>query len=516
MKILANTTVLLGISLLLSLNIFAQAFDGYAMYTEDNFAYLIDKDGDVAYRWNCPTRAGYAMFMKDNGNIVRAAVNNGNAINGAAVAGLVQELDANGDVVWEFEYSSNEYVSHHDITAMPNGGVLLTAWEVPGLPALQELGYEGDRSKYPTHFIEVQQDGTGGKIVWEWHIQDHFVQNVDDSKPNFGAIEDNPQLMDINVAVASGPGGGPGGGGPGGGGGGDWFHVNGVHYDADMDQIVFSSRFLSEIFIIDHSTTTEEAAGHTGGNSGKGGDFLWRWGKPANYNTPGTENITGPVHDSRIVPNDGRLFSDYVQILNNAGVNGATQVDNILLPRDGFNFIKEDGAAYGPEVASAIHEALDESDGQSSSYRLPNGNLYVNLSRSYQYEVDPDDNVVWQYADAAPKGFRVTCSHPGVQQLIADGVLDGSDCQSLDTEDLIVNPYTVSPNPSTGIFTLDNVIAENKITSIEVTSPSGQLIETFSKSSRTIDLSSQSPAVYFLVVNYSDRKPATKRIVLSK
>ncbi len=67
----------------------------------------------------------------------------------------------------------------------------------------------------------------------------------------------------------------------------DWLHTNSVDYNEEFDQIVVSVRHFSEIWVIDHSTTTAEAAGHSGGNSGKGGDLLYRWGNPEAYRSRG-------------------------------------------------------------------------------------------------------------------------------------------------------------------------------------------------------------------------------------
>ena len=52
---------------------------------------------------------------------------------------------------------------------------------------------------------------------------------------------------------------------------------------AERDEVIVTSHNLHEVFVIDHSTTTEEARGSTGGRHGKGGDFLYRWGNPQNY-----------------------------------------------------------------------------------------------------------------------------------------------------------------------------------------------------------------------------------------
>jgi hypothetical protein len=59
-----------------------------------------------------------------------------------------------------------------------------------------------------------------------------------------------------------------------------WNHMNSIDYNPTFDQIAMSVRGNSEVWIIDHSTTTAQAKGHTGGKYGKGGDLLYRYGNP--------------------------------------------------------------------------------------------------------------------------------------------------------------------------------------------------------------------------------------------
>ena len=412
------TCSLVTVALLLAgLNAFAQSFNGYALYNQQNSStvYLIDKNANIAHTWSCNTNGNYAVLLKEDGNIVRGGKYNGNQLNGAAAGGMLQEYDPNGNVVWEFIYSTSQYVQHHDIEIMPNGNVLFTAWEVKTPAELTQAGYDGANSdKWPTHIVEIQPSGSTANIVWEWHIWDHMIQDFDSSKDNFGVVSDHPELMDINAISGGGPGGGSGGG--------DWFHVNGINYNAELDQIVFTSRFASEFYIIDHSTTTPEAAGHTGGNSGMGGDFIYRWGNPSNYGTSGPQTIPGPVHDPRWIKDDGRINGGYIQFFNNDGNSGNSTVDAIDAPADGYNYTLVPGQSYGPSTYTWRHDCIDNANGQSASEKLSNGNTFVNLSGEYMYEVDSNDNVVWQYPVGPAKAFRYECTYPGIQ------ILMGVDC----------------------------------------------------------------------------------------
>ena len=127
-----KTPLLTSFFVLITQSIYAQSeFDGFALYNaqNNNTTYLIDKEGDIAHTWNCDLNCNYTVLLKNNGNIVRGAINPGNQLGGAAEGGRVQEIDPDGNVVWEFIYSDNTHLSHHDLTLV-NDNVLLTAWEV--------------------------------------------------------------------------------------------------------------------------------------------------------------------------------------------------------------------------------------------------------------------------------------------------------------------------------------------------------------------------------------------------
>ena len=494
-------TLLVGVAMLTA----SAQFDGFALYNNQNqsTAYLINASGQIEHTWSLPSNANYAMALKPNGNIVRGAVNTGNSLNGAAVGGKLQEFTPNGTLVWEFVYSTTQYVTHHDICLMPNGNVLMTAWAVQTNAALQAIGYTGTASKWPTRIIEVAQNGSGGVVVWEWNMMDRFIQYVDANKPNYMPIADHPERMNINV-VTSASGGGPPSG--------DWFHVNGIDYNEELDQIAFSSRFLSEIFIIDHSTTTAEAAGHTGGNSGMGGDFLFRWGKPANFGTSGTQTIAGAVHDVRWIK-EGRPDAGYLQFVNNVGGSGnSTTIDAILPEREGYLYPRTAGTAFGPTTYDWRHDCIANSAGQSASDRMPNGNVFVALSDEYMYEVNEAGTVVWQYNASPQKAFRYTCDDPGIIALLGEnpcGITTGVD--NAVAEKGSIEMY---PNPAIGMVTLRGLQPAD-VDAITVMDATGREVL---RTGRTVqlDLSGHSAGLYHVRVDLTSGERVVGRIMLEQ
>ena len=375
---------------------------GYTLFSPmaSETSYLIDQYGREVHSWTSPNGySGLSSYLLDNGDLLRP-VNLGNnqpgEFNAGGSMGGFERISWGGELEWFWTYSSDQYRSHHDIEPLPNGNILIIAWEYKNSTEAMEkgkmLGSEssktiGTTSVWPDKILEIKPVGIDDAVVvWEWSFWDHTIQDLDNTKENFGNISEHPELLDINFGES----------------GQDWLHCNGIDYNHLSDQIAISCKNTNEIYIIDHSTTTEEAKGHTGGNSGMGGDILYRYGNPESYDRgDSSDRVLFSQHDARWIedgyPDEGKLM-----IFNNGNGRNTSysSVDVITLPVNGSKYLIENNQPFGPRDLSWTWDVGVDmySPIISGSTRLPNGNTLITFGVEGTFiEVNYNGDIVWKY-----------------------------------------------------------------------------------------------------------------------
>jgi hypothetical protein len=376
------------------------ATPGYVLLhpTQGTGTYLLNLDGAIVHIWNGEL---FTMnsYLQDDGRIIRLERDPDFPVfDGGGQSGRIREYSWDGELLWDFEYATEAYLTHHDFEVMPNGNILAIAWEARSKKDAVAAGRNPDLTPeagiWPDKIIEREpQRPEGGRIVWEWHLWDHLVQEFDPAKANYGKISEHPRKVDIN-AHAHVPeitaeqveqmkkGGMMTSNATVENQGSDITHVNSVSYNPELDQIVISSPHYHEIWIVDHSTTTEEARGSTGGEYGHGGDLLYRWGCDANYGhgTP-QEQILFGQHDTRWIP-QGYPGEGNLMVFNN----------DVYHPNSKFpNAFAAFGAKNSPEISvadlanySAVLE-LEPPIGQNGEYMLTDEGVFGSGELVWRY-----------------------------------------------------------------------------------------------------------------------------------
>ncbi|WP_452597363.1 aryl-sulfate sulfotransferase [Pontimicrobium sp. MEBiC01747] len=507
------------------------SYDGLTLFTpvRSTETYLINNCGEVINQWSSTVTAGNAVYLLENGNLLRAGKIANADITFGGVGGKVELYDWDGNLLWEYTYSSPTVSQHHDVFPLPNGNILMLAVTTMDMNEAIEAGRDpsklAENKLFNEQILELEPVGTDqANVVWEWNIKDHLVQDFDATKSNFGVIADNPQLLDINFLNLSTSNA-------------NWLHVNSIQYNETLDQIVLSSRNLSEIFIIDHSTTTVEAASNTGGTYGKGGDFLYRWGNPESHDkgTAADRTLDGQ-HYPHWIP-DGLTDAGKLMIYNNGNTTSASSVD-IIAPVTSAPgvYVFDATNGYGPTAAEWQYMATPPTDFfsaiLSSGQRLPNGNtLICDGDSGYFFEIDSSNNIVWEYinpdtvsgivsqGDTATqnivfRAFKYPMDYSGFTGVdLTPGTpieLNPSDCNLLSvTEHDLLNASTkLYPNPVENIL---NINSKNTIEKVEVYSIQGQLMATYLNQT-SIDLNTIKPGIYLLKL-YSNKSLITKKII---
>lgn len=375
------------------------AESGYVLFApgQSDTTYLIDKCGKRVHQWAGTDQPGLAVYLLEDGTLLRCNKTGNNQFNAGGQGGLLELLDWNSNVIWSYEISDGNECQHHDAIRLPNGNILAIVWEShTKLDAMANGRVSLGSEMWSEKLVEIQPVGSdSGIIVWQWRAWDHLVQDADSTKPNFGIIKDHPELLDINLGELNSTTE-------------DWLHFNSLDYNEELDQIMVSSHELSEVYIIDHSTTTAEAATHNGGNSGKGGDLLYRWGNPQNYGR-GTEADRKffEQHHLQWISDNGRV------LLFNNGVgrpgNDYSTVETFMIPAmTGNSYPIDPDSAFEPKAQDWIYTADPPSSlfslVQGGAQRLPGGNiLYCNGTSGEFVEIDSLGNKLWKYISPVDK-----------------------------------------------------------------------------------------------------------------
>ena len=447
------------------------AFNGYTLFTVNHKTYLIDNCGRLVNTWTSNLDPGLSVYLLEDGQLLRTANRPGDLV-GAGGGGRIERYSWEGDLEWSFDYSSTTYRQHHDIEPLPDGNILVLAWEEIPQEEMIAAGRDSaatNKNVWLEHIVEIQPVGTSeGLVVWEWHARDHLIQDRDSSKANYGEVAAHPELIDVNFAAEEGPNF-PGISGI------DWMHGNGIDYHPDRDEILLSIRNFNEFFIIDHSTNTEEAADHSGGNSGKGGDILYRWGNPMAYQQgDSSDQRFFYQHDARWIPT-GYPGEGNIMVFNNgvARPGGAYSSVDVLTPpldANGHYYLDSNGV-YGPSTLSWTYNGGTNfsfySSIMSGAHPLPNGNTLICVARSARvFEVDPAGTLAWDYIVPVDGHGPVTQGDdPGLQNIFR-ATRYPPDYPAFEDRDLSPGmPIELDPLPS------DCVIYDGTISSLDSTTP---------------------------------------------
>ncbi len=488
--------------------------------------YLIDKCGRQIHHWETEGRPGLMAYFMDNGDLVRTRSHQTGQFLGGGLGGIIERFDWEGNLIWNDTIASFTHHHHHDIAVLPNGNILAILWEkwfAEDAIARGQLPELASEEIWVTRVVELLPlPGSGSEIVWSWSPWEHLIQSTDLALPHYGQPADHPERFDVNFEAIPESGGA----GIGQEAAYDWMHVNSIHYHPERDEIVLSSRHWNEVWIIDHSTTTEEAAGSSGGQHGKGGDLLWRWGNPGAY---GQGNETNQQffgqHDAQFIDNpEGLSVSVYNNGLGRPDGNYST-VQHIPIPLDedgGFDSPMNE--AFGPETAIWTFPTIPD-----FTFYSPNISGYTHLDDGHHlicqgadgrfFELDETGNLVWEYinpiASTGPltQGsnpvqnavFRVTSipsSHPGLagRNLEPGNPLELNpvplDCTVEVGDILDEQPAQVWPNPAHTTITFGG-LHPTLPTCIKICNATGQTVWTgMAVRTTTVDLRLWPPGLY--------------------
>ena len=469
---------------------------------------------------------GAYAFLMENGNLRTANAppyvpsrNSGSTMAAGGVTGRIEEYDWDGNRVWYMDLMDgviddgagglttdldlHTWRAHHDYQLMYNSDInewtyMVLIWVAKDQQDAINIGAapDTDGDYYassptgatwsPCALIEILPDyesGEGGDIIWYWSFSDHMVTTdpsgtaatsqwtdwggrtsrpptvVTSTDADTDSIRANPQLLDVNgvhYTVASVPRV-------------DYQHCNSFDYDENTGLVAINAKACNEFFVIDHDNTFDASAAANDWSSvgalarGTGGDFLYRFGNPANYYSGEPAGWYDEGDMEMYGTHDIQFIMDNHWRAPRAGDTWSMPTVEMALPGAG-NFLMFDNGCYNPLIRGSkileVNPYIMDGNGNedtafvdpgpdavngpglsrrdqvvwvhgeannrninnfyssyiSSTQRMPNGNTLVCAgSHGHFFEATPDNEIVWEYIVPPPDGTGFATVQPGSQ-----------------------------------------------------------------------------------------------------
>lgn len=411
--------------------------DGYVLVNSYSTTVLLDECGGIVNSWETGN-PHYHVKLLPSGNIYYLEEN------------TIYEQNWEGEIVVEIPRPDPLLKFVYDIIKLTNGNYLVNCRRSVSKSDLDLLGWDNSLG-VPNIMDGIVEINPEGEIVWEWNIADHLIQDEYLDLDTYGVVSDHPERMDVQAVSSF-----------------DWafgeaFMFNGFDYNEQLDQIIISARKANEIIIIDHSTTTEEAASSMGGRYGRGGDLLFRWGNPSNYvSAEDGDHYLHFQHNPNWIKY-GEYAESIIVYSNNLDSESSSEIFILspVIDSDG-SYVMMD-SLFLPRIPDRVISSSNiSSDYTSGAVVMPNGNIFITVGQEDRLiEVDESDTPVWVYE---LPGFQYTyrsekyaADFPAFtdRDLVAEGALENPPS----TYECSVITATTQPSP----FDYDVVVLPSQL-----------------------------------------------------
>ena len=133
MFLIIRKIIFIHIFMIISLH--AEVFEGYALFTPINLSqtsattHLLNTNEEIIHTWSHERGPASMPYLQPDSSIIYPYRVESPTMESGGVGGGIEKQSWDGEILWEYTFSDETYQHHHDVEPLPNGNILMIAWE---------------------------------------------------------------------------------------------------------------------------------------------------------------------------------------------------------------------------------------------------------------------------------------------------------------------------------------------------------------------------------------------------